>query len=78
MAKQVESIVSPDINIDPSGVAYVNLDDHEFFIWNKGLWVKYDVEDQNAFRIDKRDEVAGMDEEVVIPVNIKITWTLKG
>ncbi len=72
------SRVSPPINVRATGITYGTLDDGDAFIYQGRLCFKIDVCDQEGVRLDKSGEYfTDLCEEVVLPVDIKITWKAK-
>jgi len=76
--KKVSDRISPNINTTPPGVTYSNLYDGDCFIWGGRLWIKSEVDGQEAINLADGDQVSDMCDEVVIPVDVKITWKVKG
>lgn len=76
--KKVESRISPPIVVPTVGVTYESLDEGEAFIYKNKLYLKVDVGDQEGIRLDESGEYDySMCDNVVLPVDIKITWKEK-
>lgn len=76
--KKITSRVSPAIALKPVGVSYENLNDGDCFIYQKKLFIKMDIMDQEAISLDgNREWETNMCDKVIIPVDVKITWKVK-
>ena len=79
MAKATKktSRVSPPVPTIKVGIMYDELVNGECFIWKGCLMMKYDIDDQEAFNLDGSEYKGNMCNEIIIPVDIKVTWTRK-
>lgn len=76
--KKKTSRVSPTIpNTNPNAVRYEELANGECFILESRLFMKYDIDDQEAYDLDGGQYKYGLCGDIVIPVNISVTWKKK-
>ncbi len=72
------SRISPPISVKPTGITFEVLSDGDAFIYQGKLCIKMDMANQEGIRLDNSgDYFSDLCEEVVLPVDIKITWKLK-
>lgn len=77
-AKKKTSRVSPPIPVDDKKYSrYEDLTNGECFLWGGRLMMKWDVNDQEAYDLNGEGYKDMMCDEVVIPVDVKITWKKK-
>jgi hypothetical protein len=56
---------------------YYHLNNGDCFLYADRLWMKSDYDYQEAINLSNGDTAYDMCEDVVIPVDIKITWKKK-
>lgn len=72
-----KSRVSPPITDNNNYVDYANLENGDCFLYLGNLWMKFDVEDQEAVNLDTGDNDCLLCDKMVIPVDITINWKRK-
>lgn len=73
-----KSRVSPAVpNINPDVVKYEDLANGECFIYKSCLYMKWDYSDQEAFDLNGEGMREDLCDEIVIPVDINVTWKNK-
>lgn len=55
-------------------VKYEDLDDGDCFLMRGDLWMKSEMDDQVAVKLDDGDFDCCLCDEIVIPVNVTINW----
>ena len=72
------SRISPSTIIDPEGVSFASLKYGDCFIYHNGLFIKTDDDNsQTGVNLLTGEAEYDMCTEVVIPVDVKITWKKK-
>ena len=78
--------VTPPIPVGTEESSYAEMENGDAFLWKGGLWIKCEVDDQEAILLATTSgsyQKGYIDTELceetgqMIPVNIKIQWTKK-
>jgi len=75
--KKNKSRVSPSIPISPKLVDYDSLYNGDAFLYNGGLWMKCENEEQEAINLNNGNIETYMCGSMVEPVDINIAWKRK-
>ncbi len=69
-----KSRVNPPIPNTNEYVDYSDLNNGNCFLYKGSLWMKFDLDEQEAINLDTGEQDSYLCEKMVLPVDITINW----